>query len=49
MTKWQLGQKDEARQLLDETRLGVEKELQSSASGWNRRATLELLCSEAMR
>jgi serine/threonine protein kinase len=47
MTKWQLGQRDEARRLMAETLPAVEKELQSPSSAWNRRATLELLRAEA--
>jgi hypothetical protein len=47
MTKWQLGQQDEARRLLAETLPAVEEELQSPTSGWNRRATLEILRHEA--
>lgn len=47
MTKWQLGQRDEARKLLAETLPAVEKELQSPSSSWNRRATLEVLRAEA--
>jgi tetratricopeptide (TPR) repeat protein len=47
MTKWQRGQRDEARRLMAETLPAVEKELQSPSSAWNRRATLELLRAEA--
>jgi tetratricopeptide (TPR) repeat protein len=47
MTKWQLGQKDKARQLLAQTLPAVRKELHSPLSGWNRRVTLELLRAEA--
>ena len=47
MTKWQLGQKHEARQLLAETQPAVDEELQSPSSSWNRRATLEVLRGEA--
>jgi tetratricopeptide (TPR) repeat protein len=47
MTKWRLGQKDEARQLLTETIPAVEKELQSPSTVWHRRATLEILRGEA--
>jgi hypothetical protein len=47
MTQWQLDQKDEARHLLTETLPDVDKELQSPASSWNRRATLEILRDEA--
>jgi TolA-binding protein len=47
MTQWRLGQKDEARRLLAETLPAVDKELQSPASVWNRRAALEVLRREA--
>jgi tetratricopeptide (TPR) repeat protein len=47
MSQWQLGKKDEARRFLAETLPNVEQELESPASGWNRRATLELLRDEA--
>jgi tetratricopeptide (TPR) repeat protein len=47
MTHWHLGAADEARRLLVETLPEVDKELKSPASGWNRRATLELLSAEA--
>jgi tetratricopeptide (TPR) repeat protein len=47
MTQWKLGKKDEARQLLAETQPDVERELESPASAWNRRATLEILRAEA--
>jgi tetratricopeptide (TPR) repeat protein len=48
MTQWKLGDQDEARQLLAETLPDIEKELESPASSWNRRATLEILRSEAV-
>jgi tetratricopeptide (TPR) repeat protein len=48
MTKWQLGQKNEARQLLAETLAAVDQELQSPWTSWSRRATLELLRAEAV-
>jgi ATP/maltotriose-dependent transcriptional regulator MalT len=47
MTQWRLGQEDKARRLLAETLPDVDKELQSPASTWYRRATLEILRSEA--
>ena len=47
MTKWQLGQKDEARQLLEKTLPDVDKELQSPSRGWNQRAALEVIRREA--
>jgi serine/threonine protein kinase len=47
MTNWQLGQKSEARRLLAEVQLAVDKELQSPALVWSRRATLEILRREA--
>jgi tetratricopeptide (TPR) repeat protein len=48
MTQWQIGGQDEARRLLAETLPAIEKELQSPASQWVRRAILELLRSEAV-
>jgi serine/threonine protein kinase/tetratricopeptide (TPR) repeat protein len=47
MTKWQLGQKAAARQLLAETQPAIDKELKAPSSRWMRRATLELLRREA--
>ena len=47
MTKWQLGQRDEARRLLAETQSAVDKELQAPSTLWNRRTSLELLRREA--
>jgi tetratricopeptide (TPR) repeat protein len=47
MTKWRLGQRDAARQLLADTQPVVDKELASPSTTWNRRATLELLRREA--
>jgi hypothetical protein len=47
MTKWQLGQRDDARRLLGDTLPVIDKELQSLSIVWNRRATLELLRAEA--
>jgi serine/threonine protein kinase/tetratricopeptide (TPR) repeat protein len=47
MTKWRLGNHDGARQLLSETLPAVDKELQSTSTAWNRRATLEVLRDEA--
>jgi serine/threonine protein kinase len=47
MAKWQLGQKDEARQLLAETLPVVNQELASPLTGWNRWVTLEILQHEA--
>jgi tetratricopeptide (TPR) repeat protein len=47
MTEWQLGHKDAARQLLNETLPALEEEFRSPSSAWNRRATLELLRDEA--
>ena len=47
MTKWQLGQKDEARRLLAKTLPDVDKDLQSPSRGWNQRAELEVLRREA--
>jgi hypothetical protein len=47
MSKWQLGQKEDASHLLAETLPAVDKELQSLSLNWNRRVTLELLRDEA--
>jgi tetratricopeptide (TPR) repeat protein len=47
MTKWQLGQKDEARRLLDVTPVAIEKDTASPLTEWNRRATFEVLRREA--
>jgi hypothetical protein len=47
MAQWRPGQQADARRLLAETLPAVEEELESPASGWNRRATLELLRDEA--
>ena len=47
MTRWQQGQQDEARRLLAEAQPAVDEELQSQPISWNRRATLEVLRSEA--
>jgi serine/threonine protein kinase len=47
MSKWQLGRRDEASQLLAETLPAIDKELQSPSSAWNRRATLEILRRES--
>jgi tetratricopeptide (TPR) repeat protein len=47
MTNWHLGQYDEARQLIAETLPAVEKELQSPATRFVRRTSLELLLAEA--
>jgi tetratricopeptide (TPR) repeat protein len=47
MSKWQLGQKEDAGRLITETLPAVNKELQSLSLSWNRRATLELLRDEA--
>jgi tetratricopeptide (TPR) repeat protein len=45
MTKWQLGQRDAARELLSKTLPAIEEEMQTCL--WNRRALLELLRGEA--
>jgi hypothetical protein len=47
MSKWQLGQKEDAGRLITETLPAVNKELQSLSLSWNRRVTLELLRGEA--
>jgi tetratricopeptide (TPR) repeat protein len=47
MTKWQLGQRDAARELLSKTLPAIEEEMQTPTCLWNRRALLELWRSEA--
>ncbi|HEX2475066.1 MAG TPA: serine/threonine-protein kinase [Lacipirellulaceae bacterium] len=47
MTKWQLGQQHQARQLLEKTLTDIDKDLQSTSLGWNQRAALEVLRREA--
>ena len=46
MTKWQLGQRDEARRLLAETQLAIDEWLQKPSNTWMRRAEIELLRRE---
>jgi serine/threonine protein kinase len=48
MTKWQLGQRDEARRLLAETLPAIDKWLQKPINTWMRRATIELIRREAV-
>jgi tetratricopeptide (TPR) repeat protein len=47
MSRWKLGQRAEARRILHETQLPIDKELQSPLTEWVRRATFELLRREA--
>jgi tetratricopeptide (TPR) repeat protein len=47
MTKWQLGQRDAARELLSKTLPAIEEEMQIPTCLWNRRALLELWRGEA--
>jgi tetratricopeptide (TPR) repeat protein len=47
MTKWQLGQRDDARRLLAETQPAIDEELKSPATPFNYRVTLEVLRREA--
>jgi tetratricopeptide (TPR) repeat protein len=47
MTRWQQGQKDEARRMLDEIKSAIDRELHSPSSLWQRRAQLELLRGQA--
>jgi hypothetical protein len=47
MTKWQLGQRDEARLLLAETLPAIDEWLQKPFNTWMRRAEIELLRREA--
>jgi tetratricopeptide (TPR) repeat protein len=47
MTKWQQGQRDEARRLLAETKPALDEWLQSPSNFWLRRARIEVLRREA--
>jgi non-specific serine/threonine protein kinase/serine/threonine-protein kinase len=47
MSRWKLGQRDVARELLDATQLSINEELSSPLTEWVRRATLGLLRREA--
>jgi serine/threonine protein kinase len=47
MTKWQLGERDEALLLLAETQPAIDRELQAPSTTWVRRTSLELLRTEA--
>jgi tetratricopeptide (TPR) repeat protein len=47
MTRWQQGDRDEARRMLDEIQPAINSELQSPLSLWQRRAQLEILRREA--
>jgi tetratricopeptide (TPR) repeat protein len=47
MTRWQLGERDEARRLFAETKSAVDKEIQVPTTLWGRRTMLELLRDEA--
>jgi tetratricopeptide (TPR) repeat protein len=47
MTKWQLGQRDAARELLSNTLPAIEEEMQTPPCLWVTRASLELLRGEA--
>jgi tetratricopeptide (TPR) repeat protein len=47
MTRWQQGDSKEAKRLLASVKANVEEEVANPATGWNRRATLELLLREA--
>ena len=46
MTKWELGEKAEAKRLLAEAEVAMDKEMKSIPA-WNRRATLEIFRREA--
>ncbi len=46
MTKWKLGDRDEAKRMLAELQAATDKEI-ASAPLWNRQATLELFRHEA--
>jgi serine/threonine protein kinase len=47
MTRWRLGERDEARRLFAETKSAVDNEVQAPTTLWGRRTTLELLRDEA--
>ena len=47
MTEWQLGQHDEARQLLADASKLIDEELKSDSKDWNHRATLLVLRRQA--
>jgi hypothetical protein len=47
MTKWKLGERDEARRLLAQTQWTVEEWLRMPSNTWMRRAEIELLRREA--
>jgi hypothetical protein len=47
MTEWQLGRRDEARQLLSKIKPAMDEEVQSLATAFNYRLTLEVLRREA--
>jgi tetratricopeptide (TPR) repeat protein len=47
MTKWQLGQRDAARELLSETLPAVEEARQNPITKWNSRAEIDLVLGEA--
>jgi serine/threonine protein kinase len=47
MSQWQLGRRDEARQLLSETKPAVVQDLQNPSSRWGRQVSLKLLLAEA--
>jgi serine/threonine protein kinase len=47
MTKWQLGEQDEARRMLREIQLAIEKSLRSPSTYWDLRAVLEIRRQEA--
>jgi hypothetical protein len=47
MSRWQQGDSKEAKGLLASVKANVEEVVANPATGWNRRATLELLLREA--
>ena len=47
MTKWQLGQRDEARRLLAEIQSAIHEKLKSPSTPFDNRLFLEVLCREA--
>jgi tetratricopeptide (TPR) repeat protein len=47
MSQWQLGRRDQARQLLAETKPAVVQDLQNPSTRWGRQVSLELLLAEA--
>jgi hypothetical protein len=47
MTKWQLGERDEACRILRDLQPRIDEGLRSPATSWDRRAVLEIRRKEA--